>query len=224
MRISILLCLFVRIDGFSVAPNAQYSRKHCQCQAQNADTDDPEAVTTMSTALCVIPPDEAWDTIQRARHMARDRTYHKWPPAVRLFHPFCQRARLADKALDIARVIEENDIEPFQVTLDSWTIVPHMEAIEADWEAMRQLPKQEKVVVPKKKETEADRLIAEEERLGKQRLLKRVKKGQQTASYSKASKDENEEGDVSRKHSPRELLEKQKQQCMLCALLSGAKC
>ena len=103
--------------------------------------------------------------------MARDRTYHRWPPAVRLFHPFSPRSTLSNVALDVARIVEEYNIEPFEVSLNTWTIVPHMEALEADWEAMRQLPEQEPEQINDTgvvKEPEADRLIAEEERVGKQ--------------------------------------------------------
>lgn len=186
---------------------------------------------TMATALCIIPPDEAWDTIQRARHMARDRTYKKWPPAIRLFHPFCARDLLSDRALEIAHIVEEYNIEPFQVTLGSWTIVPHMEAIEADWEAMKQLPVQEKVIAEKTEETEADRLIAKEERLGRERLRHRAKRSRQkrqaagksvTATASEIIAREEDEA-KSRMEASNDLLEKQKQlyeefngPCVLC--------
>jgi hypothetical protein len=33
--------------------------------------------STFSTAVCIVPPDDAWDTIQRARHLARDTTFYK---------------------------------------------------------------------------------------------------------------------------------------------------
>jgi len=230
MRMALLLCfVFMSVDGLTVSPSTYNRRQRVQCRARASNEDC--TVATMSTALCVVPPDEAWDTIQRARHFARDRTYHKWPPAVRLFHPFCPRARLSDKALDIARIVEEFNIEPFQVSLNAWTIVPHMEAIEADWEAMKQLPSQEEVVTPEKKETEADRLIAKEERLGRLRLMRRAKlnrKKRQAAgkevvetSAEKALREEEEKSTT--KQSPRDLLEKQKRMyeefngpCVLC--------
>ena len=222
----LLLSLAWNADGFSVSPNGHFSRKRVHCH-ERVDGEDNNAAT-MSTALCVIPPDEAWDTIQRARHMARDRTYHKWPPAVRLFHPFCPRAELSDKALDIARIVEEYDIEPFQISLDTWTIVPHMEAIEADWEAMKQLPTREEVSDKKQVQTEADLLIAKEERIGRQRLLRREKRSGQTRqqvgqSAEATAQDEDNEEKKPRQQSPRELLEKQKRQyeefngpCVLC--------
>lgn len=33
--------------------------------------------STFSTAMCIVPPDEAWDSIQRARHLARDTSFYK---------------------------------------------------------------------------------------------------------------------------------------------------
>lgn len=36
-----------------------------------------KAASTFSTAVCIVPPDEAWDSIQRARHLARDTSFYK---------------------------------------------------------------------------------------------------------------------------------------------------
>lgn len=231
MRVMLFLCFPMSLEGFIVSLYTRSSRQNDYFQVGMASDDGGAPSVFPSTALCVVPPDEAWDTIQRARHTARDRTYHKWPPAVRLFHPFCPPAELSNQALEIARIVEEYNIEPFQVTLDSWTIVPHMEAIEADWEAMKRLPIQEKAVEEKKPVTEADRLIAEEERLGRERLRSRSKRSRkkrqaagkpvtETSSEIAARKDEEEK---SRKQSARDLLEKQKRQyeefngpCVLC--------
>ena len=82
------------VDGFTVLQSPSFSRQRIQGYASPSEEDGSSGATTMSTALCIVPPDEAWDTIQRARHLARDRTYHKWPPALRLFHPFCPRAQI----------------------------------------------------------------------------------------------------------------------------------
>ena len=235
VRILSFLCFPVcSSDGFYVSPNVRdYCRQRDTVGAHMAKSVSEEPTsTTMATALCIIPPDETWDTIQRARHMARDRTYQKWPPAIRLFHPFCAQDLLSDRALDIAHIVEEYNIEPFQVTLGSWTIVPHMEAIEADWEAMKQLPAQEKVIKEEmEEETKADRLIAEEERLGRERLLHRAKRSRQkrqaagkpvTETASEIIAREEDEA-KSRKQASNDLLEKQKQQyeefngpCVLC--------
>jgi hypothetical protein len=36
-----------------------------------------KAMSTFSTAVCIVPPDDAWDSIQRARHLARDTSFYK---------------------------------------------------------------------------------------------------------------------------------------------------
>ncbi|KAL7535456.1 hypothetical protein ACHAXR_006508 [Thalassiosira sp. AJA248-18] len=63
--------------------------------------------STMSTALCIVPPDNAWDTIQRARHLARDTTFYKWPPAIRLFHPFAPKNDIPSLVGLLAEWIED---------------------------------------------------------------------------------------------------------------------
>jgi len=61
----------------------------------------------MSTAVCIVPPDDAWDAIQRARHLARDTTFYKWPPAIRLFHPFAPKREIPSLVGRMAEWIEE---------------------------------------------------------------------------------------------------------------------
>lgn len=87
------------------------------------------------TALCIVPPDERWDTLQRARHFAQDKTYRQWPPAIRLFHPFCSREKLTDVALDVAKVIEKHKIKPFSITLNRWTVMPLPDTMKASMDA-----------------------------------------------------------------------------------------
>ena len=61
---------------------------------------------TMSTALCIVPPHHAWDVIQRARHMARDASFYRWPPAIRLFHPFVPHKDVPNAAGRLASWID----------------------------------------------------------------------------------------------------------------------
>lgn len=179
----------------------------------------------MHTALCIVPPEGAWDTLQRARHVARDKTYHMWPPSIRLFHPFCHRSELSNVALEVAQVVEKYNIEPFEVVLDTWTVIPHMEALEADLDALQQIPTQEEHKQVVKGRSETDKLIEQEEQVGKQRLQRRVernrnKKGAAPSSTEKAAASAE---DVVEKESPRSLLEKQKRMyeefngpCVVC--------
>jgi hypothetical protein len=136
----------------------------------------PPSPASMSTCLAVVPPDEAWDRLQRARHIARDKTYSKWPPAIRLFHPFS-----LDMALRIAELVEENKIEPFEVKLDQWNIIPHVEAMEADWEAMQGVPEADANVNQQdkfwtKEERQVQELIAREEQIGREKLEERQRR------------------------------------------------
>lgn len=96
----------------------------------------------MDTALCIIPPDEAWDDIQRARHIACDPSFYNWPPAIRLFHPFIPKSTIMDRALDVANLVELYEIEPFNVTLDHLLILPYLEVIEEMEENSKLLPDQ----------------------------------------------------------------------------------
>jgi hypothetical protein len=144
-----------------------------------------EHEASFHTALCVVPPDKAWDTIQRARYIARDKTYHKWPPAIRLFHPFCAQKDLPDVALDIAQLVEIYDMKPFAMTLNKWVIVPHMEALEAEILALKQLPDQEAGPDPSARTEEQqkyDKLIAREETIGKQRRNRRTAESRKNAN------------------------------------------
>ncbi len=54
---------------------------------------DPEAVSfalsSHETALCLIPPDNAWAPVDRLRALY-DKAFRKWPPHVNLVYPFVQ--------------------------------------------------------------------------------------------------------------------------------------
>ena len=63
--------------------------------------------STFASSVCIVPPDDAWDSIQRARHLAKDTTFYKWPPAIRLFHPFAPTQYTPLLAGELAEWIEE---------------------------------------------------------------------------------------------------------------------
>jgi len=114
-------------DSLSTNQNGNHHHHHIS----------PSVVTEFETSLAIIPRLEDWDRLQRARHYARDPVFHEWPPAIRLFHPF---DKSPNAAFDVAQVIEDLDIESFNVTLDSWVIVPNMEATKKEWEKQQMLP------------------------------------------------------------------------------------
>ena len=95
-----------------------------------------------ASALCIVPPDQVWDTIQRARYIAQDSTYAIWPPAIRLFHPFPDISTTSSSSssfnsvhdpnhsnivFDIANMMEAYNISTFPITLSEWSIIPHIE-------------------------------------------------------------------------------------------------
>jgi len=81
--------------------------------SNNQSTSNPSSsnnMATFSTALCIIPPDNTWDTIQKARHLARDTTFYKWPPSIRLFHPFAPKYEISNLVGELANWFDiQND-------------------------------------------------------------------------------------------------------------------
>jgi hypothetical protein len=201
---------------------------------------------TMDTALCIIPPDDAWDDIQRARHFAKDPSFYTWPPAIRLFHPFVNRESLPEVATAIAQVIEKYELESFEITINKLLVVPHFEDLQQHEEAIKQLPNQAEISdrIPTKEEVRVQALIRSEEKKGKKKLAKRRAKEQ--AMKSLREEEENcggndnngEEGDINedgdeeeatdkeeklKDKSPKKTLEEQRQSmarfngpCVLC--------
>ena len=189
--------------------------------------------SAFSKSLCIVPPTSLWDRIQRARHVSSDPVYHDWPPAIRLFHPF------EASEFEIADAVEELDIEPFEIKLDGWTIIPHVEAMETEWKVSQGLPElqdtQNKGVSYVDPETQA--LIAKEEEIGrrksKARKLKQAQLTKDEGSVEDASADvEGGNGDADddptaatslNNKSPQQVFEAQQEQyeefngpCILC--------
>ena len=176
----------------------------------------------MNTAICIIPPDDAWDSIQRARHLARDTTFYKWPPAIRLFHPFAPSKSIPNLVGKLAEWIEEEGtksilemelkgsgsvvdeegdgddttrsspssssstlLESFEVTLDSITILPHWEILQARIEALEERMPQRTLgeslaeKESRKRRAEGMALIEKEERKGLKRKQERERKKRQ---------------------------------------------
>jgi hypothetical protein len=197
--------------------------------------------TTFQTALVIVPPDNAWDNIQRARHFARDESYNQWPPCIRLFHPFCLVDSISDVALDLALIVEDAELEPFDVRLSQWTIIPHAEALEADVRALDMAHEgtfQDPSLAQTMMEMEEDHkratieaLISSEEQLGKQNKIKREisvqrkrqRMGVEATAISSMNNTSVTTSDQPPEGSPREVLEKQRDlfeefngPCVLC--------
>ena len=137
----------------------QMARRYYQCHRListsifSGPPSNQKSLVNFQTALCIVPPTRTWDRLQRARHQARDPSFHEWPPAIRLFHPFSTQfsADSAESdddngrpqnhmAFELANFVEELELEPFDVTLDQWTILPNLEAIQAEYLASQLLP------------------------------------------------------------------------------------
>lgn len=187
----------------------------------------------MQSALAIVPPDDAWDRLQRARHIARDASLTKWPPAIRLFHP-CASAD--DLALSVAEVIDQYQTEPFTVTLSQWSIIPHAEAMEADLLALQQ-PDQAVLETPAseddRRRQQTEELIQQVETAGRINKIKREaalqrrrRKKQQHSATEQPPPSEPKKHDrelPSDDNSPQLLLEKQKRMyeefngpCVVC--------
>ena len=159
-----------------------------------------QAERTMSTALSIIPDDEHWDSLQRARFMARDQTYQQWPPAIRLFHPFAPRSQLPNAATAIADIIERHDIEPFEITLDRLLILPHFEVIDERLKAEEEMvrrhapeSKEARIAVEEGKRKEIQREIEEESRKSAERKRRRTPWGSKSGKIKNASDEQSEE-------------------------------
>eukprot|EP00804_Cyclotella_cryptica_P014582 CCRYP_020644-RA/>CCRYP_020644-RA protein AED:0.00 eAED:0.00 QI:148/1/1/1/1/1/2/108/699 len=183
------------------------------------------SISTFSTAVCIVPPDDAWDTIQRARHLARDTSFYKvtmhinyhllflssfshleilvpfmkfkWPPAIRLFHPFAPKTEIPSIVGKLAEWIDEEGLKfdlssnvdnstlflrPFEVTLDSIQILPHWEVLDARIDALEDRMSQQTVGETweekeyRKRKESGRMLIDQEEKKGIKRKQEREKK------------------------------------------------
>lgn len=166
-----------------------------------------------NTALTIVPPDDAWDQIQRARHFAGDVTYSKWPPAIRLIHPFITDDidSLQDSALEIAKaVIEQHSVGPFPISLSRWSIVPLTESMITeitDDQSVLDINYyhndgrygQDSASLMLTKQQQDDRkvqeLIAREEKIGKEKLAIRLEKQKRKNDLEKRQQ-QNESGNA----------------------------
>ena len=167
------------------------------------------------SALAIVPPSEDWDRLQRARHFARDPVFREWPPAIRLFHPFDNSPNIA---FDIAQLVEDLEIEAFEIKLDSWVIVPDLEATQIEWEKQEVLPEVEETgtlesyfqKLDRAADEEVKELIESEERKGR---IKAVKKnnGRNNARQKQKEVGQHASGTMARgKKSPQERRDEQR--------------
>jgi hypothetical protein len=174
-----------------------------------------------TTALAIVPPEGAWDTIQRARYMAGDPSYQQWPPCLRLFcyhHQNQQNARkspaaattdsgmipqrITDDPLQIATVVEKYNIAPFTVRLNRWSILPHAEVILHEKQQQQQQQRRAGEVGQAQSTgtdtgsastttatplSEFEKLVAQEEAIGRRNLKKRLQRKAEAAAAAAAA-------------------------------------
>lgn len=203
------------------APKIKKERKGFQ-NSDDSITDFQQG--TMNTALCIVPPDDAWDDIQRARHLAKDPSFFTWPPAIRLFHPFVDRSSLTQVASSVAELIEKYDLESFDITIDKLLILPHFEDLQQQEDAQKLLPEQAAIAHQNtnREEERVQKLIKDEARKGKKKLEKRKAKermleSDDTMNLKEEQSDDNEYNNIddekeetARNASPSLLLQEQR--------------
>eukprot|EP00531_Pseudo-nitzschia_arenysensis_P018095 CAMPEP_0116147406 /NCGR_PEP_ID=MMETSP0329-20121206/17737_1 /TAXON_ID=697910 /ORGANISM="Pseudo-nitzschia arenysensis, Strain B593" /LENGTH=575 /DNA_ID=CAMNT_0003643331 /DNA_START=308 /DNA_END=2033 /DNA_ORIENTATION=- len=181
------------------------------------------------SALAILPPSDKWDRLQRARHYARDPVFREWPPAIRLFHPF---DKSPDIAFEIAQLVEDYDIEPFEIRLDTWVIIPNMEETVREWDNQDVLPDVEEgdglESYYEKLEREADKevkeLIRNEEIIGKMKKQQKKYTSRKGTSNKKPDEDDGKKTRTREKKSPAQIREEQRKiieedfggPCILC--------
>lgn len=67
------------------------------------------------SSLAIVPPNEAWNAIQRARTEQRDAGILRWPPHVNLLYPFVPNSHFSKVAPFLASNLQ--DFVPFTVSL-----------------------------------------------------------------------------------------------------------
>jgi hypothetical protein len=147
-------------------------------------------------SLAIVPPDEAWDAIQRARHIASDSTYHIWPPAIRLLHPFDAGAGNNNLALAVASVIERHNLTSFEIRLDRWSIIPHAQAMmETEQRRKAATPQRQAYVQStpwqEKEDERVRKLIAQEEQIGRENKRRRLERQQRQRRRNKVDTNTN---------------------------------
>jgi 2'-5' RNA ligase len=80
----------------------------------------PISISSYQTALCLVPPQHLWPSIDRLRALY-DGAYQKWPPHVNLIYPFV-RLESVDRAADLiaaSLASHKQQSSPLVVRLDS---------------------------------------------------------------------------------------------------------
>ena len=87
------------------------------------DEKEKKLAKTHSSTIALVPPDEAWETVQALRYTLEDKGVYRWPPHVNLLYPFVVESHIP-LALPKVRAALSN-MEPFQVRLAEFGLFAH---------------------------------------------------------------------------------------------------
>lgn len=98
------------------------SGRHSISQPFVSMTDSAAAATftgtkTVTSALCIIPPVEVWDDIQRLR-VDHDHAYPRWPPHINLLYPFIPETEFVLGTRVLQAAFAASPPAPMRITLD----------------------------------------------------------------------------------------------------------
>jgi len=73
------------------------------------------SVTTIQTALCLIPPENVWEQIQSIRSI-HDKAYPRWMPHINLIYPFVPEENFENIKAQLEPILKRK--KPFQIQFD----------------------------------------------------------------------------------------------------------
>jgi hypothetical protein len=166
---------------------------------RQGDVDNSSDFSFVS-ALAIVPNVKDWDRLQRARHYARDPAFHQWPPAIRLFHPFFFRdySSSSSAAFDVAQVVEDLELEPFEITMANWVIIPNIEAMQTELEMVQAQPDTITGITESASEAQTRLEMLEAQQLVEQESIKSTKKNRKRKHNTILDEEEEQEEDDGR--------------------------
>ncbi|EPE08848.1 hypothetical protein F503_04435 [Ophiostoma piceae UAMH 11346] len=82
------------------------------------------SLNSHATALCIIPPEECWASIDRLRSLY-DKAYRKWPPHVNLIYPFVQPESLEAASQRISKYVQSESPGRLDIYLNTAGVFTH---------------------------------------------------------------------------------------------------
>ena len=73
-----------------------------------------------TSTVALVPPEDAWPTLQAARDSLRDKGLYRWPPHFNLLYPFLPPKHFEAAVATLAPALAS--LEPFSITLDNLSV------------------------------------------------------------------------------------------------------